>query len=197
VRPGGATGSASSLPAPFRLLLARALTRRLRADEVAGQIEAQYELFLAKLGRPPDFIDGHLYVHQFPGVREALVQFILAVAERLRPYIRNTRLSVSELRRRRLPSLKSGLIGVFGKSMFRRLEALGLPTNCGFAGIYDFRKAESYRKYLPGFAACLPEPTGLLVVHPGTKDPWRQSEFLALRDFNFPPGSPRRFRQSI
>ncbi len=185
--------SARSVPAPFRVLLIRALTRRLPADEVSRQINAQYELFLTKVGRAPDFIDGHLYVHQFPSVREALTQFVLTLHEDSRPYVRNTWLSPVELRRRGLPALKSLFIGLFGRVMCRRLNALRLPTNAGFAGIYDFRNAARFEQYLPRFIDCLPRPNGLMVVHPGTDAAWRRSEFQALRNFTFPLGSPNRF----
>ncbi len=189
-----ATGISSSggVPAPFRRLLATSLARRLPHHELINHIRSQYELFERKLGRAPDFIDGHLYVHQLPGLRDALVKFILSLEEHSRPYVRNTALSILELRQRGLPTAKAALIALFGKSMFRRLRKAGLPTNDGFAGIYDFREAARYREYLPGFVACLPNPTGLLVVHPGHDQDWRAKEFSALSDFEFPSG-PARF----
>src|SRR5215471_21501658 len=52
---------ANPLPA-FGALLKRALRGALPASEVASQAATQYELFLKKCGRPPDYIDGHLHV---------------------------------------------------------------------------------------------------------------------------------------
>ena len=192
--PSGSSPARKDLPS-FRVFLARALARQLDSRFIASQISAQYERFLEKCGRRPDFIDGHLHVHQFPGVREALVEFVRELPEHSRPFVRNTDLSWRTLREKRLPWLKSALLGVFGARMRSLLEAAGVPTNRGFAGIYDFRKWPRYRTYLPRFVACLPDPNGILVVHPGLVDNWRRQEFEALGEFAFPAGTPNRFRR--
>jgi predicted glycoside hydrolase/deacetylase ChbG (UPF0249 family) len=186
---------AQKAPLSFRTLLVRALAGQLDPQLIRTQISAQYELFLEKCGRKPDFIDGHLHVHQFPGVREALLEFVRELPEHSRPFVRNTDLPWQILRENRLPWLKSVLLGVFGARMRGLLEAAGISTNQGFAGIYDFRKWPRYRTYLPRFIACLPDPNGILVVHPGLVDNWRRQEFEALGEFAFPAGTPNRFRR--
>ena len=75
----------------YGVYLRRSLSRRINTREAAAQVSAQYALFLKKCGRRPDFIDGHLYVHQLPGVRQALIAFALSLPANCRPYIRNTR----------------------------------------------------------------------------------------------------------
>jgi hypothetical protein len=94
-----------------------------------------------------------------------------------------------------LPWLKSALLGIYGATMFRKLRTAEVPTNQGLAGIYDFRRWASYRANLPRFVACLPEPNGILVVHPGMDEDWRREEFTVLREFVFPSGNPNRFRR--
>jgi hypothetical protein len=84
-------------------------------------------------------------------------------------------------------------IGVFGARFLRRLQASGIPTNRGFAGIYPFRNWRGYEKYFPNFAACLGDPNGILVVHPAGDEVWRRQEYATLRAFPFPPGTPNRF----
>lgn len=180
----------------FGALFRRSLARALRPSDIQVHLAAQYELFVAKCARTPDFIDGHLHAHQLPGVREALVDFVLKLPPASRPYIRNTQLPLNQLRQRRLPWLKAGLIGVFGARMAELLRASGLRTNNGFAGIYDFRQWPKYAGYFARFADCLPDPNGILVVHPGTREEWRRQEFETLRRFPFPPGSPGRYRRS-
>jgi hypothetical protein len=157
-------------------------------------VSAQYELFLKKCGRRPDFIDGHLHVHQLPGVRDGLIEFILSLPADTRPYLRNTLEPLANLRRARLPWIKAAFIGAFGKRMLARLRAAGLPTNDGFAGIYDFRNWRRYPEYFPRFAACLSDRNGILVVHPGGQEDWRRQEFTILRDFTFTPGTANRFQ---
>lgn len=184
------SGENASAPMPsFRVLFRSSLMRRLNRNEIRNQLAAQYELFLKKCNRPPDFIDGHLHIHQLPGVREEVVAFARNLPERSRPYIRNTYLQLKLLRARGLPWLKAAFIGAFGKRMKHLLENAGLETNPGFAGIYDFADWSRYETYLPGFISCLQSANGLLVTHPGTREKWRQQEFINLRKaaFNQPP----------
>ena len=78
--------------------------------------------------------------------------------------------------------LKAAFIGAFGRRMQHDLAAARLPTNDGFAGIYDFKQWQSYPGYLPKFLDCLRQPNGILVAHPGLDEDWRKQEFESLRD---------------
>jgi hypothetical protein len=182
----------------FGGLLLRTLVGQVRRRDVFRQISLQYDLFVQKSGRAPSHIDGHLHAHQLLSVRSGLLDFLMTLSPDRRPYIRNTQMSVREIRRRGLPWKKAGLIAVFGARLKKKLCAAGLPTNEGFAGIYDFGDCRNYREYLPGFAAALHDPNGILVVHPGRQEAWRHHEFAALRSYQFnhppnrfqPPGQP-------
>lgn len=167
----------------FKLLLRRALLGKLNRKEILGLIASQYELFVQKCGRQPNHIDGHLHVHQLPGIRAALVEFLETLPRENRPYIRNTRMNGRELRRCKLPWTKAAFIGTFGRQMKRLADEKGIRTNNGFAGIYDFRDWRDYPELLPRFMECLPERNGMLVVHPGLKEEWRRQEFECLRNF--------------
>jgi hypothetical protein len=166
----------------FKSLLRRTILHQVRPGKILAQVAAQYRLFTGKCGRRPDFIDGHLHVHQLPGVRQGLLDFILSLPPDHRPYIRNTWMPVRELRRRKLPCAKAAFIGAFGKRLQHALSAAQAPTNDGFAGIYDFKQWRNYPGYLPKFADCLRHPNGILVVHPGLNEDWRRQEFESLRD---------------
>jgi chitin disaccharide deacetylase len=190
----GGKDARASFP-PYGVLLRRALTGRLRAQAVAGLVSAQYDLFIKKCGRRPDYIDGHLHVHQLPGVRAGLLEFVLSLPLEVRPYVRNTYLPMAELWRRQLLWGKTALIGFFGKRLHRQLRAAGVPTNDGFAGIYDFGNARQYPEYFPRFVDCLTQRNGLLVVHPGEQDDWRRQELAVLRQFPFASGQLNRFRR--
>ena len=169
------------------------LSRQIPRVHLRDLIVEQYDLFIKKTGRPPDFIDGHLHAHQLPVVRQALIEFVRTLPAGEQPYVRNTRMCMKELRRRKLPMRKAFLIGRFGAKMLRGLEMNGIETNAGFTGIYDFRNASCYARYLAGFAAGIEEPNALLVVHPGQSEAWRRAEFNALSDFEFVPRKPNRF----
>lgn len=167
----------------FNSLFRRALLGRIRCREITALLAAQYELFVQKAGRAPDYIDGHLHAHQLPGVAAALVDFVRQLPAGRRPYIRNTRLSTGDLRREKLPRLKAGLIGTFGARLEKKLRAAGVATNNGFSGIYDFKEWRRYPEFFPKFAACLPEQNGILVTHPGCDEDWRRSEFETLQKY--------------
>jgi chitin disaccharide deacetylase len=180
----------------FKSLFRRAVLGRINPRDMARRISAQYELFVAKCGRRPDHIDGHLYVHQLPGVRAALADFVRSLPPEHRPYIRNTRMSAGMLRRQKLPWVKAAVIGAFGRKMHGALEEAAVPTNDGFAGIYDFKQWRNYSGYLPKFAACLRRLNGILVVHPGLAEDWRRQEFESLRKFAPPDGRLNRYQHS-
>jgi hypothetical protein len=184
-------GRAPQLPM-FPNLLARSF-RGMERREMLETITAQHDLFLQKCGTRPDFIDGHLHAHQLPRVAGAVEAFVLSLPAESRPYVRNTYLSLSALRSRRLPWLKAAFIGGLGRPMRQRLRKAGIRTNQGFAGIYDFKRFREYPRYLPRFVECLPDPNGLLVVHPGRGEDWREQELATLREFVFPPGMLNRF----
>lgn len=176
----------------FGSLLRRGWLKQLNPRDIAHEIQRQYDHFVAKSGRPPDHIDGHLHVHQLPGIREGLLEFMSRLPASSRPYVRNTRMSIRDLRRLGLPWLKAGIIGALGKAMEVRLATAGIRTNRGFAGVYDFRKWTRYPEYFPRFTAALDKPNGILVVHPGLKEDWRKQEFETLR--RFAPNDARRNR---
>ena len=175
--------------------LRRSLLGRISAREIFSQVSAQYEQFLHKCGRAPDYVDGHLHAHQLPGVREGVIEFVRSLPASSRPYVRNTREPLRNLRRGRLPWFKAAFIGAFGRRMLTQLRAAGLSTNDGFAGIYDFRDWQKYPAYFPRFVACLADRNGILVVHPGGKEDWRRQEFETLREFPFAPGAVKRFQR--
>lgn len=181
----------------FKGLLWDALIHRVDRDAVAREIRSQYELFVSKCGRRPDYLDGHLHVHQFPVIRKALIDFVLSLPSDGRPYVRNTAVSLRALRCHGLPWFKAAFINAFGAGMASKLRRAGIPTNNGFAGIYDFSKHLNYAEYLPGFVECLAEPEGMLVVHPGEREDWRRSEYRALAQFDFRPGTLNRFPSAI
>src|SRR5262249_40928767 len=73
------SGAGKAEPQAFRSFsaaLKAASMRRIEPQQATRQITLQHELFVEKCGRRPDFIDGHLHVHQLPGIREGLLNFV-------------------------------------------------------------------------------------------------------------------------
>ena len=164
----------ASLPS-FRGLLVKGWLGMLREEELIQNIRGQYDLFVRKTGRAPDFLDGHMHVHQFPGVREALIRFVAGLPEP-KPYVRNTYMPLEKISGQGISPLKTWLISIPGGKMKRALEQAGVRTNDGFAGIYDFAQYGNYPEYLKKFLGPEAGPQTIMMCHPGSEEPWRAAE---------------------
>lgn len=143
-------------------LMLRSLLGVLRPADVAREIHRQLDLFEQHAGTTPDHVDGHQHVHQFPVIREALVQ---ALVERYpapqRPWLRVAHVLA------RPWQLKSWIITAMGA---RALQALarqhGLAHSLHLTGVYDFSgDAARYRQQLAQWLGTLP-PATVLMCHP-------------------------------
>ncbi len=163
--PLGQTG----LCLPLGELLWRTYSGLINRQAVATQIDTQLDLFEKHVGQAPDFIDGHLHVHQFPVVRDVLLQAVLRRYSNNLPWIRDTRPAPLSAQLPLMQRLKARLIGALGASSLMRLaKQSGMQSNHGFAGAYDFdRPHPAYETML---AAWLEQaaPQMLLMVHPAT-----------------------------
>jgi len=138
----------------------------LNQKALEQELEAQLNIFIQMMGRAPDFIDGHQYIHQFPVIREA----VLCVYQRkfidVKPYIRVPANSFVSTLGKSLTQPKALLIGLTGAFFLRhRLKALRIPYNTTFSGIYDFSTQKSYAELFPKFLSDVKD-NGLIVCHP-------------------------------
>ena len=161
-------------------LLKRGVFGAVKAGEVAAEIQAQYERFVDFAGRPPDYLDSHLHVHQFPGIRSGLLQFLDGLDPVSGPYIRNSAMRSAKCFRQGVSPWKCLSIGAFGRQLYSALTRDGRKTNQGFAGIYAYDGHEAYPGYLERFVACMESPNGILMTHPGRMEPWRAIEYRTL-----------------
>ena len=122
---------------------------------------AQWEMFAAAIGRAPDFLDGHQYVHLFPPARRALLD--LARVKNFKGWIRQCRTSSARLIAPRI------LYDPLSTTLARDATASRLATNSGFGGLRSFHRDEDpialWRTDLRAM-----QGNGLLVVHPGADD---------------------------
>lgn len=119
---------------PLGRLMLRSLARRLDPAQVRQTIERQLDLFEQHWGRPPDHVDGHQHVHQFPVIRDELVD---ALTRRYpgqpRPWLRISRPLCPGT------DLKARVIGAMGAGALSRLAArAGFVHSARLTGIYDF-----------------------------------------------------------
>jgi chitin disaccharide deacetylase len=147
---------------PLGSLMVRSLLGRLRKAEVAAQIQRQLDLFEQHAGTPPDHIDGHQHVHQFPILREVLVDILVQrYAPEHRPWLRVAHVVCPPW------ELKARIINAMGAGALRTLaERRGIPHSEHLTGVYDFQgDTASYRQRLQGWLGQLP-PGTVLMCHP-------------------------------
>lgn len=150
----------------LKRVIAAAYTRRLTPAALREHWRQQLDAFEHALGTPPDFIDGHQHVHQFPGVRDALLSELRARYQpAAMPWLRST-VPAAGLARQPKAALLALLGGRAATRLWRRA---GLHCNRGFAGVYGFDApdAAAYAARMSGWLRALPH-AGLLMCHPAT-----------------------------
>jgi predicted glycoside hydrolase/deacetylase ChbG (UPF0249 family) len=150
---------------PLGQTLREAFLRRLRHDALAAEIASQLRAFSDLFGRNPDFVDGHQHVQLFPQISGALLEVVKARAPDawLRQCGRLVPLG------QRFGDRKGLLLDVLSVRFRRRAAALGLRTNPGFAGTYDFNAQPDFATLFPRFLERLPDG-GVVMCHPGFVD---------------------------
>lgn len=171
---------------PLGGLIASAYLRRLSPSALRASVQRQLRLFEDRIGRVPDYVDGHQHVHQLPQVREALLEALGNYPEP-RPWLRDTgRPRVAGLPLRL--QAKAWVIAALGAAAFRRhAQAQGLRTSDGFLGVYDFQGGTSaYLAWMRRWLAMCRDGD-VLMCHPASGiDPQdalsaqRQAEFDVL-----------------
>lgn len=125
---------------PLGQLILRSHARWLSRQWVRSNIERQLGRFESLFGRSPDYVDGHLHIHQLPIIRDELLAALSA--RELPPgfWVRDTRagnLSGSTWAER----FKSSVVGNLGmRALAKRARDRKIHTNHGFFGVYDFTK---------------------------------------------------------
>ena len=156
-----------ALNAGHGMLLSRTMLsawlRLIKPAQAKTVIERQLDAFEQIWQAPPDHVDGHQHVQQFPGIREALVQVLTerygnATAQ---PYLRISKLPPSQA------DFKARIIAAMGAEPLRRLARRnGVPSAPTLTGVYDFSDSPlSYGQRMNDWLRTSPEGT-LLMCHP-------------------------------
>ena len=180
---------------PWRNLVLKSYLGLLNAQQVNLAIEHQLDQFEAIFKRPPDFVDGHLHVHQLPGSRQPLLSILKRRYANHLPWLRDTRphLSVSKA----MPlwqRFKAQVIGFLGaRALINEAAKLNFKSNQGFVGAYDFSRPhppfdQMLKMWLPTL-----KTGGLLMMHPSKQvlnndpmGPSRVQEFTLLASPTWP-----------
>jgi predicted glycoside hydrolase/deacetylase ChbG (UPF0249 family) len=150
-------------------IVKKAYLRILSYEEIKTEIEQQLQRFYLYFGCWPSHIDGHHHVHILPGIRELIFNIFCAVLDDKKRYIRNCVENPSTILQRQIACVKAIGIGTLSYKLKRQLIRNNIPTNNGFAGIYDFNQQQKYSEVFPRFLMAS-KNNMLIMCHPGYVD---------------------------
>lgn len=150
-------------------LIGLALTRRLDRAEVAGELSAQIDRFVAVWGAPPDFLDGHHHVHQLPVIRDVVLDLYKARLTPGRSWVRRCTAPIVAILRTGVAIRRALVISMLGQSFATQLDRAGVPSNRHFAGVRDFVGEPPYATLMRTWLSDAPDGT-LIMCHPGLVD---------------------------
>ncbi len=157
---------------PLKKVLVDAQLRCLNQQHIEDIFRRQLDAFESGIKSPPDYIDGHQHVHQFPVIRDAITTVWLKrfSGSAHKPYIRIPSNGF-------FGSLKEMIITLTGSYGLRRLlQKNAIPHNFSFAGIYDFGAKKYTQNTSNGLQKILkrtfktPKKNTLIMCHPGRPD---------------------------
>ena len=168
---------------PLMKLMRKTFCRQIELNIIEDECRAQMVRFETVMGRPPKFIDGHQHVHQFPIIRQALIN-IYQQKHYKNVYFRLVKEKAFS------KNIKKWIIYFSGTRAFQRLLIRHhIPHNTYFSGIYSFSDAKKYAKLFPSFLKKIPS-SGLIMCHPGLgleeEDPIAQARALEKEYFASP-----------
>jgi len=148
---------------PLNAWMIGTILRTVNADVIRREIRAQLDRFEAAMGRGPSHVDGHQHVHQFPVVRDVLIEELeRRYAANARPWLRSTK-GASRWR------FKGRVIEAMGANTLEQLARThGFAQNNTLLGVYDFRGGpQRFRALLQQWLASA-QDRDLLMCHVAT-----------------------------
>jgi len=162
-----------------RTMVLRDVNRAL----VVQEFERQLDGFVALFRQAPHFVDGHEHVHQFPGIRDAVVAVLTKRFD--------SQVAVRSTMPRVWRGAKAQVIAELGGRTLRRsLRERRLPANADFAGVYTFASRIPYARRMQAWLRSIAHD-GLIMCHPelpemdqrGNRARAHEYEFLASPDW--------------
>jgi chitin disaccharide deacetylase len=151
-------------------------------------VEKQLDAFEKVWGEPPSHIDGHQHVHQFKGIRDALVDIMDKRYGQLsdrKPYLRISQGSSRSL------DLKASVIAALNSNAIKNIAGKARITLAnGLYGIYDFRGDEAaFAGLMAQWLVAAPDHA-IIMCHPaqGGLDAFDEDDGIAAarqREFNY------------
>jgi len=152
-----------------REIMRRAFSGGLRQAEITAEILRQIRHFEAKMGRLPNYIDGHQHVHVLPVIRAALFEAIAGVGPEYRPWLRNPSDRFGAIVARGVAVKKSLFIAGLSRGFKAAAKRQGLAVNDSFSGASDFNSEQDYAPAFPRYLMAA-GPRHVVMCHPGYVD---------------------------
>ncbi|MCB5176333.1 ChbG/HpnK family deacetylase [Microvirga lenta] len=154
---------------PLGTLMAKALRRRVPADEVRGEIARQLDAFVEHHGEHPAFVDGHQHVHVLPVVRRALIEELTERGYAGRLWLRDPSDGPAAILRRPVGRRKAFVVQALAAGFAGDVRASGFGTNEGFSGFAPLDLSIPVdRIFAAAFSHLGPKP--VVMCHPGYVD---------------------------
>jgi predicted glycoside hydrolase/deacetylase ChbG (UPF0249 family) len=148
-------------------LLVKAYFRRLDKLAITDEVNAQLDQFIMGMNQLPTFLDGHQHVHQFPIIRDVMLEIYEKRLRKHFTYIRSTFDSHVGFRYRENAYIKKLIIQLTGAGTLRsQLIGKKIPHNSSFSGIYHFANRENFSEKFTQFLREVGN-NGLIMCHPG------------------------------
>ena len=162
-------------------------------------IEQQLDAFERVWQAPPSHVDGHQHVHQFRGIRDALVEVMAQRYNQLpagqKPYLRVSKGPSARF------DLKTSIIAALNSSAIKNIAIKSNITPApGLFGIYDFTGGEAgYARLMAQWLA--DAPAGIIIMcHPaqGAVDAGDvDDEITRARQWEFDYLASEAFKQAL
>lgn len=183
----------SALRGSLKSIIVASYLRKLNPAQVNDVIKQQLDAFENCFGRAPVFIDGHQHIHQFPIIRQHLVNEIST------RYGKNTQTSMgARVTTPLVHDIKSWIIYALGGNAWRRLcEDRHIATNDRFGGVYGFDATsqelsalwKTWLQKAPRTTSLHPlladSPFTLIMCHPAVPSNAWQDEIKQARELEY------------
>lgn len=146
-------------------LMQHSLTGRIDSGSIGTALEQQLDRFEQRLGRAPDFVDGHQHVQMFPGIRQVLLTTLARRYNGAPPWVRVSTPALHGHDAR----FKAVILNMMGLGFDRARQRHGIAGTRTFAGMYSLRPQVGFGEMLHHWLAVLPDGA-LIMCHPGYTD---------------------------
>lgn len=177
----------SPLTGSLKQILFKSYTYQFNKELMAKNVKQQFDDFEAVFNHAPIFVDGHQHIHQFPIIRDVLIN-----------EMKRREVNFSRTTKPLIKDLKSWIIYSLGGRVWENLcQKNKISNNTGFAGVYGFDQNIEGLKALwqTWLSACPDEShnnkniTSLIMCHPATPvqsgEPEYQDDIKRAREIEY------------